>query len=123
MMATYMTQGAARSDSDGTRFPTPSETRGDKARHVVFVDRFPAVFNIVLQDHEILQDKLRDIIGRARHAPRPRDAWELHSLACDVLESLPVNRYRHVITRGDTRQQEIIRKRLVAMHVEVHGAL
>ena len=98
--------------------PTPSTTRGDLARSVVYIDRFPGVVEATAQASKLAQDKLRDIVTRTRHTPRIRDAWELH----EILLAEVTGTHARIIEKNNRGQWETLRRRLVAMHVEVYGA-
>ena len=108
-----------RNDDDRILNETPSE-RGDKGRNVVYIDRFPAVAESILNDFEIVQDKVRDIIERDA-APTMRDAFELHSLLRECAES-DRRQNRRIIERGNTKQWSALRRRLVSLQVSMRGA-
>ena len=108
------------SNSRPPMFSTPSDTRGDVNRGVVYLDRFPGAVR-EMSSIQVVQDKLHDLMARDRQ-PNMRDAHAMHALLLEVIED-NAPKYRHVVRRGNTTQLEQLYRNLRTMHVKLHGTV
>ena len=107
------------SNSNPPMFQTPSQTRGDVNRGVVYLDRFPGAVR-EMSSLSIVQRKLHDLAERSKQ-PNMRDSFYMHTILCDLVDS-QCSQYRHIIQRGNSSQIEQLYRTLRAMHVSVNGA-